>query len=78
AGRVARAQGVRLVRCEVAGEISDVTAASSRGPFTAEVRARAGPPAAPSVLPPAGGVASPGTPGGGGRHGPGGPSSAPP
>ncbi|MEU0896927.1 Rv3654c family TadE-like protein [Streptomyces massasporeus] len=46
AGRVARAQGVRLMRCEVAGEISDVTAASGRGPFTAEVRARAGPPAA--------------------------------
>ena len=43
AGRVARAQGVRLVRCEVAGEVSDVTAASGRGPFTAEVRARAGP-----------------------------------
>ncbi|MFE0475326.1 Rv3654c family TadE-like protein [Streptomyces sp. NPDC058947] len=51
AGRVARAQGVRLVRCEVAGEISDVTAASGRGPFTAEVRARAGPPTAPLDLP---------------------------
>lgn len=46
AGRVARAQGVRLVRCEVVGEVSDVTAASGRGPFTARVRARAGPPAA--------------------------------
>ncbi|MFH8902530.1 Rv3654c family TadE-like protein [Streptomyces coeruleorubidus] len=46
AGRVARAQGVRLVRCEVVGEISDVTAASGRGPFAAEVRARAGPPVA--------------------------------
>ncbi|WP_086564490.1 Rv3654c family TadE-like protein [Streptomyces africanus] len=51
AGRVARAQGVRLVRCEVVGEVSDVTAASGRGPFTAEVRARAGPPPAPSGLP---------------------------
>ncbi|MZF91088.1 Rv3654c family TadE-like protein [Streptomyces sp. SID5643] len=51
AGRVARAQGVRLVRCEVAGEISDVTAASGRGPFTAEVRARAGPPTGPLDLP---------------------------
>ncbi|MFF0014524.1 Rv3654c family TadE-like protein [Streptomyces sp. NPDC005374] len=40
---VARAQGVRLVRCAVVGEISDVTAASGRGPFTAEMRARAGP-----------------------------------
>ncbi|WP_234323896.1 Rv3654c family TadE-like protein [Streptomyces sp. NRRL S-481] len=51
AGRVARAQGVRLVRCEVVGEISDVTAASGRGPFTARVRARAGPPAAQPDLP---------------------------
>lgn len=51
AGRVARAQGVRLVRCQVAGEISDVTAASGRGPFTAEVRARAGPAAPHPGLP---------------------------
>ncbi|WRZ54664.1 flp pilus-assembly TadE/G-like family protein [Streptomyces sp. NBC_01314] len=43
AARVARAQGGRLVRCEVEGEISDVTAASGTGPLTAEVRARAGP-----------------------------------
>ncbi|MFI6009816.1 Rv3654c family TadE-like protein [Streptomyces sp. NPDC051243] len=43
AERVARAQGVRLVRCEVEGEVSDVTAASGHGPFAAEVRARAGP-----------------------------------
>lgn len=43
AGRLARAQSSRLVRCVVVGEISDVTAASGRGPFTAEVRARAGP-----------------------------------
>ncbi|MEV0239545.1 Rv3654c family TadE-like protein [Streptomyces sp. NPDC050674] len=53
AGRVARAQGVRLVRCEITGQISDVTAASGRGPFTARVRARAGPPMAPPGLPPA-------------------------
>lgn len=53
AGRVARAQGVRLVRCEVDGEISDVTAASGRGPFTAEVRARAGPPTSVTVTGPA-------------------------
>ncbi|WP_435798236.1 Rv3654c family TadE-like protein [Streptomyces antibioticus] len=52
AGRVARAQGVRLVRCAVVGEISDVTAASGQGPFRAEVRARAGPPEpAPAPLP---------------------------
>ncbi|MBW8701841.1 hypothetical protein MBT84_19735 [Streptomyces sp. MBT84] len=43
AGRVAAAQGSRLVRCAVVGEVSDVTAASASGPFTAEVRARAGP-----------------------------------
>ncbi len=43
AERVAAAQGVRLVRCAVEGEIADVTAASGRGPFTAAVRARAGP-----------------------------------
>jgi secretion/DNA translocation related TadE-like protein len=40
---VARAQGARLVRCAIVGETSDVTAASARGPFTAEARARAGP-----------------------------------
>lgn len=44
AGGVARAQSARLVRCAVDGEISDVTAASGSGPFTAEARARAGPP----------------------------------
>ena len=43
AGRLARAQSSRLVRCVVVGEISDLTAASGRGPFSAEVRARAGP-----------------------------------
>lgn len=50
---VARAQGTRLVRCAIVGETSDVTAASGRGPFTAEVRARAGPAGAagPSAAP---------------------------
>lgn len=43
ADRVARAQGARLVRCVLTGQVSDVSAASGRGPFTAEVRARAGP-----------------------------------
>ncbi|MEU6365404.1 Rv3654c family TadE-like protein [Streptomyces sp. NPDC046931] len=54
AGQVAVAQGDRLVRCVVAGEISDVTVASVSGPFTAEVRARAGPaepPAPPAAAP---------------------------
>lgn len=43
ADRVARAQRTRLVRCALTGQVSDVTAASGRGPFTAEIRARAGP-----------------------------------
>ncbi|MFJ6085880.1 Rv3654c family TadE-like protein [Streptomyces sp. NPDC092369] len=43
ADEVARAQGTRLVRCALVGDTSDVTAASGRGPFAAEVRARAGP-----------------------------------
>ncbi|MFF4966793.1 Rv3654c family TadE-like protein [Streptomyces sp. NPDC001037] len=55
AERVAAAQGVRLVRCVIAGEISDVTAASGRGPFAAEVRSRAGP---PGPLPSAAGPAT--------------------
>ncbi|NEB22528.1 flp pilus-assembly TadE/G-like family protein [Streptomyces coelicoflavus] len=53
ADRVARAQGVRLVRCVLTGQVSDVTAASGREPFTAETRARAGPatPASPARPP---------------------------
>ncbi|MFF6880518.1 Rv3654c family TadE-like protein [Streptomyces sp. NPDC012474] len=62
ADRLARAQGVRLVRCEVAGEISEVTAASGRGPFTAEVRARAGPPTGLPDLPAAAQVPRPPSP----------------
>lgn len=56
AERVARAQDVRLVRCALVGEVSDVTAASGRGPFAAEVRARAGPagPTLPTGPPPFG------------------------
>ncbi|MFI5688904.1 Rv3654c family TadE-like protein [Streptomyces sp. NPDC051636] len=70
ADRVARAQGARLVRCAIVGETSDVTAASGRGPFAAEVRSRAGPaePAGtgppqslPSPLRPASPVAPPAT-----------------
>ncbi len=44
AERLAAAQDVRLVRCAIVGDTSEVTAAAGRGPFTAEVRARAGPP----------------------------------
>ncbi|SEE82480.1 helicase/secretion neighborhood TadE-like protein [Streptomyces sp. Ag109_O5-10] len=43
ADRVALAQDARLTRCVIVGDISDVSAASGGGPFTAEVRARAGP-----------------------------------
>ncbi len=59
---VARDQGARIVRCVMVGEISDVTAASGRGPFTAETRARAGP-AGPvpseAPLPTASGIRAP-------------------
>ncbi|MFI5977902.1 Rv3654c family TadE-like protein [Streptomyces sp. NPDC051452] len=59
AERLAADQGVRLVRCAIEGETSDVTAASGSGPFAAEVRARAGP-AGPAVPPAApGGPQSP-------------------
>ncbi|MFC8996696.1 Rv3654c family TadE-like protein [Streptomyces rochei] len=53
AERIAAAQETRLVRCALTGQVSDVRVASGRGPFTAEVRARAGP--APE-RPPAGAV----------------------
>ncbi|MER7719871.1 Rv3654c family TadE-like protein [Streptomyces flaveolus] len=43
ADRIARAQGTRLVRCVLTGQVADVTAASGRGPFRAEIRSRAGP-----------------------------------
>ncbi|WP_405880622.1 MULTISPECIES: Rv3654c family TadE-like protein [unclassified Streptomyces] len=61
ADRVARAQHARLVRCAVEGEVSDVTAASGRGPFGVEARSRAGPatPQAPAASPPAPPVAAP-------------------
>ncbi|MGA6222740.1 Rv3654c family TadE-like protein [Streptomyces umbrinus] len=67
AERVARAQGTRVVRCAVQGEISDVTVAAGRGPLTAEVRARAGPvgpvvPAGPLRSAGPAGSAGPGTP----------------
>ncbi|GGS85239.1 Rv3654c family TadE-like protein [Streptomyces chromofuscus] len=51
AAGAAGAQGTRLVRCVVVGEIADVTAASGTGPFTVEVRARAGPPEAVTPTP---------------------------
>ena len=44
AARVAGAQGTRVVRCAVSGEIADVTTRAGFGPYRPEVRARAGPP----------------------------------
>lgn len=63
AERLAAAQGVRLVRCAIVGDTSEVTAAAGRGPFTAEVRARAGP-AAPVPPGVSDGSAVPGVPDG--------------
>ncbi len=48
ADRLARAQGARLTRCVLVGDVSDVSAASGAGPFAAEVRARAGPATLPA------------------------------
>ncbi|MFJ4950241.1 Rv3654c family TadE-like protein [Streptomyces sp. NPDC088760] len=62
AERLAAAQEVRLVRCAIVGDTSEVTAAAGRGPFTAEVRARAGPPGPPGPpgpLPPGASQAAP-------------------
>ncbi|MEU5774878.1 Rv3654c family TadE-like protein [Streptomyces venezuelae] len=52
AGRVAGAQGVRVVRCVIRGETSEVSVSSSAGPFTVTARSRAGP--APRDGPPSG------------------------
>ncbi|MFE5189225.1 Rv3654c family TadE-like protein [Streptomyces sp. NPDC056628] len=71
AERVAEASGARLVRCVVVGDVSDVTAASGRGPFTADVRARAGPgrPSGPGSAGLPEGSGGPGVPEGGGPSG---------
>ncbi|MDX3456173.1 flp pilus-assembly TadE/G-like family protein [Streptomyces sp. ME02-8801-2C] len=57
ADRVAAAQGTRLARCALVGEVSDLTVSAGRGLFAAEVRSRAGPPGPPGV------PGLPGTPG---------------
>ncbi|MFC9942962.1 Rv3654c family TadE-like protein [Streptomyces pratensis] len=49
ADEVAVAQGAEIVRCDVEGEIADVTARVRFGPYVPEVRSRAGP---PEELPP--------------------------
>ncbi len=56
ARRVAAAQHTRLVRCSVAAAIADVSAEAGSSPFTSRVRARAGPPIAPSPRPGAEGL----------------------
>ncbi|MFE5558622.1 Rv3654c family TadE-like protein [Streptomyces sp. NPDC056544] len=45
--RVARAQGASLGGCLLRGEVAEVTARIAAGPFTAVIRARAGPPGSP-------------------------------
>lgn len=60
ARRVASAQGARVVRCALSGEIADLTAEVRTGPFTLRARARAGPAGTPVTgvtgsLPPTGG-----------------------
>lgn len=48
ARRVAEAQGARLIRCAVVGEVADVSVTAELGPYTSPgVRSRAGPPRAP-------------------------------
>ncbi|ASR00274.1 hypothetical protein CGL27_22810 [Streptomyces sp. 11-1-2] len=47
ARRVASAQGARVVRCALSGEIADLTAEVRTGPFTLRARARAGPAGTP-------------------------------
>lgn len=46
AGRVAAAQRAVVVRCELTGEIADLTAETRAGPYRVRARSRAGPPAA--------------------------------
>jgi len=77
AGRVARAQDTRLVRCVIVGEVSDVTAASGRGPFAAQVRARAGPAGPPDQALPRPSAPAPPPPGLARSSPPGPPATAP-
>ncbi|MER5948922.1 Rv3654c family TadE-like protein [Streptomyces sp. NPDC001904] len=63
ADRVARAQGARVVRCAVRGEVAEVTAGAGSGVLAAEVRARAGPAGAVPVVPGEPGGAVPAGPG---------------
>ncbi|MEV7864626.1 Rv3654c family TadE-like protein [Streptomyces sp. NPDC088124] len=55
AAEVAAAQGARVIRCVLSGEIAEVTATARFGPYAPTVRARAGPPRSgypPDPLPP--------------------------
>ncbi|MCQ8772305.1 Rv3654c family TadE-like protein [Streptomyces telluris] len=51
ARRVAAAQGARVVRCAVSGEIAEVAAEARAGPYAVRVRSRAGPAEAAGVDP---------------------------
>ncbi|MGW1149334.1 Rv3654c family TadE-like protein, partial [Streptomyces sp. NPDC002454] len=46
---VAGANGARVLRCALAGEVAEVRVAVGRPPLVAEDRARAGPPGAPPL-----------------------------
>ncbi|MGK5628025.1 Rv3654c family TadE-like protein [Streptomyces sp. URMC 123] len=52
AAHVAAAHGARVVRCAVRGEIADLAAETTFGPFTTTARARAGPPGPTAATPP--------------------------
>lgn len=54
ARRVARAQGAELAVCHVGGEVAEVEARVTSGPFTPGGRARAGPPRDPMAQGPGG------------------------
>ncbi|PSJ29969.1 helicase [Streptosporangium nondiastaticum] len=51
ARRVAAAQGTRVVRCAVNGEIAEVAAEARAGPYAVRVRSRAGPAEAVGLTP---------------------------
>ncbi|RNG15394.1 Rv3654c family TadE-like protein, partial [Streptomyces botrytidirepellens] len=55
ARRVASAQGARVVRCALSGEIADLTAEVRAGPFALRIRSRAGPADTPVPGPPVSG-----------------------
>lgn len=73
ADRVAEVQGAGLVRCQVRGEVAEVTARVAGGPYAPEVRSRAGPAGPPPGLPAPPGTGVSGPPPAGSPEGPAGP-----